>query len=98
MPGSLVGFLADGAACGLAQFDDAIVRGRELLEGRTFWNVSSPAHGGGVAEMLRSLIGYVFSRPAYPWIEDGQTGCGELSSVGVGCLGGGDACDGDAEG
>ena len=27
--------------------------------GRTFWNVNSTAHGGGVAEMLRSLIGYV---------------------------------------
>ncbi|MGZ8493820.1 MAG: glycosyltransferase, partial [Gemmatirosa sp.] len=34
-------------------------RGRELLEGRTFWNVNSTAHGGGVAEMLRSLMGYV---------------------------------------
>ena len=36
-----------------------MARGRELLEGRTFWNVNSTAHGGGVAEMLRSLIGYV---------------------------------------
>ena len=26
--------------------------------GRVFWNVNSTAHGGGVAEMLRSLIGY----------------------------------------
>jgi trehalose synthase len=43
---------------GLAQFEDAIARGRQLLEGRTFWNVNSTAHGGGVAEMLRSLIGY----------------------------------------
>jgi trehalose synthase len=44
---------------GLQQFEHAIARGRELLEGRTFWNVNSTAHGGGVAEMLRSLIGYV---------------------------------------
>ena len=44
---------------GLADFEHAIARGRELLEGRTFWNVNSTAHGGGVAEMLRSLIGYV---------------------------------------
>src|SRR5512133_2702058 len=44
---------------GLAQFEHTIARGRELLEGRTFWNVNSTAHGGGVAEMLRSLIGYV---------------------------------------
>jgi trehalose synthase len=43
---------------GLAQFEDAIARGRQVLEGRTFWNVNSTAHGGGVAEMLRSLIGY----------------------------------------
>lgn len=44
---------------GLADFEGAIARGRELLEGRTFWNVNSTAHGGGVAEMLRSLMGYV---------------------------------------
>ena len=43
---------------GLAQFEQAIARGRELLAGRIFWNVNSTAHGGGVAEMLRSLIGY----------------------------------------
>jgi trehalose synthase len=41
---------------GLAQFDRTIARGRELLAGRIFWNVNSTAHGGGVAEMLRSLI------------------------------------------
>jgi trehalose synthase len=44
---------------GPEQFEHAIARGRELLDGRTFWNVNSTAHGGGVAEMLRSLIGYV---------------------------------------
>jgi trehalose synthase len=42
----------------LAGFEHTIARGRELLESRTFWNVSSTAYGGGVAEMLRSLIGY----------------------------------------
>ena len=46
------------SAEGLGHFEDAIARGRELLEGRTFWNVNSTASGGGVAEMLRSLIGY----------------------------------------
>ena len=46
---------ADGAAA----FERAIARGRELLHGRTIWNVNSTARGGGVAEMLRSLIGYV---------------------------------------
>lgn len=33
-------------------------RGRVLLSDRTVWNVSSTAHGGGVAEMLVSLLGY----------------------------------------
>jgi trehalose synthase len=42
----------------LERFRQDIARGRELLHGRTFWNVNSTAHGGGVAEMLRSLIGY----------------------------------------
>jgi trehalose synthase len=42
----------------LAAFEDAISRGRELLASRTVWSVNSTARGGGVAEMLRSLIGY----------------------------------------
>src|SRR5438270_13970497 len=32
---------------------------RQLLSGRTIWNVSSTAAGGGVAEMLQVLVGYV---------------------------------------
>src|SRR5262245_9638169 len=32
---------------------------REHFRGRVFWNVSSTATGGGVAEMLRTLVGYV---------------------------------------
>jgi trehalose synthase len=32
---------------------------REQLAGRTIWNVSSTAVGGGVAEMLHVLVGYV---------------------------------------
>jgi trehalose synthase len=42
----------------LARFEHTLSRGRELLASRTFWNVNSTAQGGGVAEMLRSLIGY----------------------------------------
>ncbi|MFN2465769.1 MAG: glycosyltransferase [Candidatus Dormibacteria bacterium] len=34
------------------------VRAQELFAGRTIWNVNSTASGGGVAEMLRSLIAY----------------------------------------
>ena len=32
---------------------------RRRLENRIFWNVNSTARGGGVAEILRSLLGYV---------------------------------------
>jgi len=45
-------------ASGAAEFAHTIQRGNELLAGRTFWNVNSTGRGGGVAEMLRSLIGY----------------------------------------
>lgn len=31
---------------------------RQLLDGRTVWNVSSTARGGGVAEMLHTLVAY----------------------------------------
>lgn len=37
-------------------FATAIDRSKELFEGRVVWNVNSTARGGGVAEMLRSLI------------------------------------------
>lgn len=43
---------------GLAAFTRTIARGRELLSARTLWNVNSTAFGGGVAEMLQSLVGY----------------------------------------
>ena len=42
----------------VARFEHTLVRGAQLLDGRTFWNINSTAYGGGVAEMLRSLIGY----------------------------------------
>jgi len=31
---------------------------RQLLDGRTVWNVNSTARGGGVAEMLHTLVAY----------------------------------------
>jgi trehalose synthase len=46
------------SADGAARFEHTVARGRELLDGRTCWNVNSTARGGGVAEMLQSLIGY----------------------------------------
>ncbi|MEO8966848.1 MAG: glycosyltransferase [Solirubrobacteraceae bacterium] len=35
-----------------------VQRGREVFDGRVVWNVNSTAHGGGVAEMLVSLLAY----------------------------------------
>jgi trehalose synthase len=46
------------SAEGMERFEHTMARAGELLADRTFWNVNSTAHGGGVAEMLRSLIGY----------------------------------------
>ncbi len=36
----------------------AVERARQLLDGRVVWNVNSTARGGGVAEMLISLLAY----------------------------------------
>ena len=44
---------------GLAAFERALARWHGLLGSNAIWNVNSTAVGGGVAEMLRSLIGYV---------------------------------------
>lgn len=43
----------------LIRLEIAGLETQRLLEGRTLWNVSSTASGGGVAEMLRVLVGYV---------------------------------------
>lgn len=37
---------------------DAAARAQRRLAGRVVWNVNSTARGGGVAEMLQSLLGY----------------------------------------
>ena len=41
------------------QLIKAADQARQLLAGRTIWNVNSTAAGGGVAEMLQVLVGYV---------------------------------------
>jgi trehalose synthase len=53
--GRLAAVLYDDQA---AQLRTAAARAREVLSGRVVWNVNSTAHGGGVAEMLRSLLAY----------------------------------------
>ena len=39
-------------------FEKGLEEGRQLLSGRVVWNVNSTARGGGVAELLSSLVAY----------------------------------------
>jgi trehalose synthase len=49
------GVLAAGRA---VAFQQDVARARVTFQGRTIWNINSTASGGGVAEMLRSLLAY----------------------------------------
>jgi trehalose synthase len=40
------------------EFERSLDEGRRLLDGRVVWNVNSTARGGGVAELLQSLVPY----------------------------------------
>jgi trehalose synthase len=40
------------------EVDEAIDESRQLLRGRVVWHVNSTARGGGVAELLQSLLAY----------------------------------------
>src|SRR5690348_14339110 len=41
-----------------AAFCDALSSARDALNGRAIWHVNSTATGGGVAEMLQSVLSY----------------------------------------
>ena len=41
-----------------AEIEELIARGEELFAGRVVWHVNSTARGGGVAELLQSLLAY----------------------------------------
>ncbi len=41
-----------------SKLEETIERSREALGGRVVWNLNSTASGGGVAEMLHSMLGY----------------------------------------
>jgi trehalose synthase len=41
------------------RFETLAAEARKLTRGRVVWNVSATAHGGGVAEMLQTLLAYV---------------------------------------
>jgi trehalose synthase len=45
-------------AAGVEELERTVEGGRALLEGRVVWNVNSTPRGGGVAELLRSLLAY----------------------------------------
>lgn len=40
---------------------ETAARARDVLDGRVVWNVNATAQGGGVAEMLQSLLAYVLA-------------------------------------
>jgi trehalose synthase len=41
-----------------AAFEEGMREARDLLAGRVVWNINSTARGGGVAELLESLVAY----------------------------------------
>jgi trehalose synthase len=43
----------------LRRYENAVSQARTTLGGRTIWQVNSTAEGGGVAELLRSCLGYL---------------------------------------
>jgi trehalose synthase len=43
---------------GYEEVEEAIATAREVLSGRVIWHINSTARGGGVAEMLHSLLAY----------------------------------------
>jgi trehalose synthase len=43
---------------GFERFERGLEEARRLLAGRVVWNVNSTARGGGVAELLQSLVAY----------------------------------------
>jgi trehalose synthase len=42
----------------MVKFEEGIRRAVELFDGHVIWMLNSTAAGGGVAEMLRSLLSY----------------------------------------
>jgi trehalose synthase len=44
-----------------ARFEAAAAHTREVLAGRVMWNISATETGGGVAEMLHTLLGYLIA-------------------------------------
>src|SRR5579859_2030786 len=64
-----------------AAFASTLQRTQKVLDGRTLWQVNSTEHGGGVAEMLQSLLGYVLGAGIHTrWlVVDGDDGFFEVT-------------------
>ena len=43
----------------IIRFADVAAEARSLMQGRVIWNVNATGQGGGVAEMLQTLLAYV---------------------------------------
>ena len=48
------------------RFSQGMARAAECFGGRTLWCVNSTANGGGVAEMIRPLLGYLLGGGSTP--------------------------------
>jgi trehalose synthase len=57
-PRSPAGFERVLGADSIRELERAVIRIRQRLDGRVIWNVNSTAAGGGVAELLHSLLAY----------------------------------------
>jgi trehalose synthase len=57
-PRSLAGFERVLGVDSLRELRDAVARLKRRLDGRAVWNVNSTAKGGGVAELLHSVLAY----------------------------------------
>jgi trehalose synthase len=55
------GFSSLALPADVRRFERAVVDASAALQGRTWWHVNSTAEGGGVAELLHALLGYVAS-------------------------------------
>ena len=50
--------LAPGPRACCEPLDSSVRLARQVLEGRVVWNVNATATGGGVAEMLQTVLAY----------------------------------------
>ena len=56
---NLDGFESELGTERFGEFTTAMTRAADLLDGRTLWHINSAAEGGGVAEILQSVLGYL---------------------------------------